>query len=245
MLRIAVVSPLFPTSSQPYRGAPIYRTVLALQRWAEVQVLCPLPAFPDFPIFHSRSLTYQEVDPEYSPPGMRTQYVPYPAFPVLSRLFNGRSCMRSLLPYLETIHPDIILAYWIYPEGYGALASGEHLNIPVIVGARGSDLKQVTDPFTHYMVRLTLRRASFVLTVSEDLRRKALRLGASPERVQTLPNGCDSSVFRLADSPSARLELGVKPATQVILFVGWLGPIKGVDELVDAAALLEFARPSG
>lgn len=238
-MRIAVVTPMFPTSARPYHGSAILQTVLALQKSADVEVFCPLATFPRW---HPMT-RYAPADLSYSPEGVRATYFEYPALPVVSRPWNGSNCARRLLPYLRDARADLILAYYLQPEGYAAVMVGEKLGLPVIVGSRGSDLHDIRDPFTRRAARLTVRRASFVLTVSEDLRRRAMDLGGVPEKVRTIHNGCDTSVFRPADRAAARAELGVASDAQLVLFVGWLAELKGVRELWTAALGLLSDHP--
>ena len=40
-MRITVISPLFPTKTERYRGNFIYNTVRSLQKHADLEVLCP------------------------------------------------------------------------------------------------------------------------------------------------------------------------------------------------------------
>lgn len=79
--------------------------------------------------------------------------------------------------------------------------------------------------------------------MSDHLRDQAVRLGASPEQSRTVRNGCDTSVFRLADRAAARARLGLDAESEVVVFVGWLAPTKGLRELVDAVIRLAAAHP--
>jgi glycosyltransferase involved in cell wall biosynthesis len=92
-------------------------------------------------------------------------------------------------------------------------------------------------------MRHTLREATHVIAVSEDLRENAIRLGVAPDRVTTVLNGCDRSVFHPRDRLAARKELGIDPADELLLFIGWISPTKGLVELVDAAAKLVAVHP--
>jgi len=241
--RIAVVTSLGPTRLEPYGGNPISQTVLALQRWAEVEVFYTQESFPRWRIFQPRKFLYSRVDSRYFPPGIRAELVSFPAFPFVTRPFNGRACSRHLLPYLEKARPDVILAYWLYPSGYGALLAGEKLGIPVIVGVRGSDLPAELDLLTGRLRKAAIRRASFVLTVSDELRLRAIRLGVPSERVRSIHNGCDSSVFQVADRQSARAQLGVESNAELIVFVGRLHPVKGLGDLMEAIPRLLPSYP--
>ncbi len=243
MIRIAVVTPLFPTRAEPYRGSPVSQTVLALQRRAQVEVFYVAAAFPRWRILGPRKFLYSAADPGRFLSGIRPTHISYPAFPLLSRPFNGETCARCLRPFLERARPEVILAYWLYPEGYGALLVGEKLGIPAILGVRGTDLRAVPDPLSHRLVKSALRRASFVITVSEELRQRAIGFGAPAGRVRTIRNGCDSSVFLLGERAAARARLGVPPDAQLALFVGRLMPVKGLSELTESVARLLPSHP--
>ncbi len=242
--RIAVVTPIFPNSAEPFKGIFVYQTVRALQKRADVEVFCPLAKFPRWRAFHPRFFPYQPVDLQYTVPEVKVNFFEYPSFPLLSRPFNGSLSAKRLKPLIEKARPDLILAYWVYPEGYGAVRTGEELGIPVVIGALGSDLRWISDYFTRRMVGKTLRRASGIITVSEELRQRALDYGVPAPRVQAILNGCDDTVFQPAKRSFARYELGLVEAAQVVLFVGRLAPVKGLPDLFDAIARLAPSNPN-
>src|SRR6266852_990113 len=163
MPRIAVVTPVFPNSNDPYRGIFNYHRVRALQKWADVEVNVLLPAYPRAKIFQPVTRSYPRIDPSYTVPGVKVRYIEYQVLPVISRPFNSSTCARRMLPYImkerEKDRPDLILAYWVYPEGMGAVMVGKKLGIPVIVQAVGTDLRVIPDSFTRLGVKRTLRRA--------------------------------------------------------------------------------------
>ena len=66
--------------------------------------------------------------------------------------------------------------------------------------------------------------------------------GADPNRLCTSPPGVDHRVFRPGSRRSARLRLGLGPGP-VVLFVGRIQPLKGVDVLLDAFARIEAIHP--
>src|ERR1019366_4967651 len=216
-------------------------TVVGLQRYADVRVLCPIPVYPAWSrLFRPHLLT--RLDTSYSPPGVNATYFSYPALPLISRPWNGAVCSRRLRPYLEKLRPAVVLSYWLYPEGYAAVRASHALGIPAIVGSRGSDLRRIPDPVTRRLVAKTLREADYVLTVSRELRSLALRLGAREDRSASILNGCDSNVFHPTDREAAREKLGILPGEKVILYVGRFVKAKGIPELTAAftALLNEF-----
>ena len=66
--------------------------------------------------------------------------------------------------------------------------------------------------------------------------------GADPNRLCTSPPGVDHRVFRPGSRRSARLRLGLGPGP-VVLFVGRIQPLKGVDVLLEAFARIGRLHP--
>ena len=63
--------------------------------------------------------------------------------------------------------------------------------------------------------------------------------GASPERVIDVPLGVDLELFTPVPKSRARSQLGLKHGEAILLFVGRIEPLKGIDLLIAAAAQLE------
>ena len=242
-LRIIVVTPVFPTSASPHRGIYIYNTVRSLQRHATVNVVSSTIKYPLRGAVHSNASQDRPANSNSSPREVNVRHINYPGLPVITRPINSISCRLAIESYVKSLEPDLILAFWTHPEGYAALTIGRHLNIPVIVGALGSDVL-VSKGVGKYLTMRTVTQADRVLTVSEDLRTSVISMGASAERVKTISNGCDRSVFFPRDRAASRAKLGIHLDARVVLFVGWLTPSKGLPELVAAFSQVrrEFAN---
>jgi teichuronic acid biosynthesis glycosyltransferase TuaC len=240
-LRVTVVTPIFPIPAQPYRGHSEYQLVLALSKHADVNVICP---FPRYPRWFQPSFDYRPPDLSYSPPGVATRYFEYPALPGLTRCINGLVCAKYLEAYFRECMPHVACNFWLYPEGYATVAVARKLGIPAVVGSIGSDLNRIADPASRWLTRLAMKRAAFVVTKSEHLRQEAIRMGINARKVRTVRNGCDASVFHLADRSAARVQLAVDDGAELVLFVGRLDPAKGIVELLEAFALLASRRPN-
>jgi glycosyltransferase involved in cell wall biosynthesis len=106
----------------------------------------------------------------------------------------------------------------------------------------GSDINRIGDPISRLLTRSVLREADFLITVSSDLRLKAIAMGASAERTRTVVNGCDLSVFHVRDRLEARRTLGIDPASRAVVYIGRMDVKKGLRELVEAAAVLRPER---
>ena len=110
---------------------------------------------------------------------------------------------------------------------------------PLVISLHGSDVFVAE---RHSVVgraaRWAFGRAGFVTACSDDLRRRALALGASADRSATVPYGVDATRFQ--PDPAARRRLrehwGVDDDTQVVLAVGRFVRKKGFEYLIDAIA---------
>jgi teichuronic acid biosynthesis glycosyltransferase TuaC len=241
--RITVVTSYFPIAEEPYKGHSAFQTLRFMKKDADIEVICPMSAYPRTKWLNPTGFRYRRVDLSYKPPEFKATYFEYPALPLVTRPFNGLTCAHLLKPYLLASKPDLILNYWIYPEGFAAVQLGRKYGIPVVVGSIGSDILRPGGPVSFRLMRYALRAATGVITVSEDLRQNAIKLGVAPEKVTTVLNGCDRSIFYARNRDQARVELGIPQDAELLLYVGWISPTKGLVELVDAVATLAPTHP--
>lgn len=239
-MRILIVTSQFPITGEPHRGRPILQTVRELARLAQVRVISPIATYPRWA--QPTSYLFRAAG-EHTVEGCDTRYVRYPALPALSRPFNGWLCGRALHRPLADFAPDVVLSYWLYPDAYGAMRAAARAGLPLVVGARGSDLR-VRDALSRRLTRPVLHAAKRVLVVSEDLGRVAVRdYGADPSRIRVIPNGCDASIFHPGDRDVARRALGLPAETELVVYVGRLVAEKGLRELCEATQALAATRP--
>lgn len=235
-LRILAVTSQFPLAAEPTRGRPLLQTLQALSRLATVRVASPVARYPAG--LHPRSYVYRDADATFQPVGCDTRYVHYPTLPLLGRVSNGAACARALKPVFEEFRPDVVLAYWLYPDAYGALQAAREARLPLVAGARGSDLR-VRDALSRRLTRPVVTGAQRLLVVSEDLARVAVdRYHADPERIRVIANGCDTGLFHLQSRAEARSRLGLAQDARLIVYVGRLVPEKGLGELLAAMTRL-------
>lgn len=244
MPRIVVVTPYFPSSAHPHSGRSSYETLKELRRYADIQVICPIATYPQWSFLRPRSYLYRRASLDYAPPLISTRYLEYPVFPFLSRGVNGFVCAARIRALVEESRPDLVLNYWLYPEGYAAVSVARRLGVPSIVCSIGSDIRRIPEAVTRWFTICTMRRASAVLTVSRELRERVIGLGIPGEKVHAVLNGCDSQVFHPADRDAARRALGIAPQAELIVYAGSLIPTKGLRELKQAFLQLRPRRPN-
>jgi teichuronic acid biosynthesis glycosyltransferase TuaC len=241
VLKIAVVTRYFPSSAEPWQGRSAYQTLRVLARQADVQVFYPNATYPSF--LKPRNRIYDQLDASFSPPDVNVTYYNYSALPLVSRPFNGSMAARCLLPHVRSFAPDLIFSIFLYPEGYAALKIGQALSVPVVAMGIGSDIHSIGDRISAMHTRTLLREVDSLIAVCDDLRNKAVAMGAPPEKTRAIVNGCDLSIFRVGDRLEARHKLQIDPAAEAVVYIGRMDVKKGLRELVEAATALHPQRP--
>jgi len=144
---------------------------------------------------------------------------------------------RIVAERLRATHYDVVHAHWVVPNA--ALVSGlvRSHGVPLVVSLHGSDVfvAETLLP-ARVLAGRTLRQAGAVTACSADLHRRALRLGARPERTRTVPYGVDSVEDGDVDVGAVRAQLGAPPGTTLVLALGRLVEKKGFAYLIQAAA---------
>lgn len=239
-MRIAVITRYFPSSTEPWQGRSAYQTLRVLARRADVHVFCPHASYPSF--LRPRGSHGQALDLSYSPPDVAASYFNFPSLPVVSRPINGWMASRAVFPAVRDFAPDLIFSLILYPDAYAALRIGKALSVPVVAMSIGSDINRIEDKITAMHTGVVLRQADFLVTVSSDLRQKAVGMGATANRARSVVNGCDLSVFRVRDRMEARKALNIASDAEAIVYIGRMDVKKGLRELVEAAVSLRKQR---
>jgi glycosyltransferase involved in cell wall biosynthesis len=130
------------------------------------------------------------------------------------------------------LRPDVVHAHWIVPAGLVAWVLRRLTGVPYVVTAHGADAYTLRSGIALRLKRAVLRRAAATLPVSAAIGAELAPLGSVGEAV---PMGVD--VRRI------RREVGERaPEAGRVLLIGRLVQKKGVDMLLDAAALVPDAH---
>jgi teichuronic acid biosynthesis glycosyltransferase TuaC len=242
MLRIAVVTHYFPSSIEPWQGRSAYQTLRVLARMTDLHVFCAHPKYPS--LLNPRRARKGKLDSTFSPPDVEASYHTFPSLPLVSRPTNGLMAAHVLSSHVRTFAPDLIFSFILYPDSYAGLKIARSLGVPLAAMSIGSDINRIGDSITARLTRTVLREADALLTVSDDLRVKAVAMGAPSERAHAVVNGCDLGVFHPRDRLEARRTLGIDAAAEAVVYIGRTDLRKGLRELVEAAALVRPQRPN-
>jgi glycosyltransferase involved in cell wall biosynthesis len=158
----------------------------------------------------------------------------------------GTGALSALLLFMQMLFPalalrrrfgfDFIDAHFGYPEGIAAALLSAALGRPFTITLRGAELLHSGYPLRRWLMSWAMRRARIVITVSEQLRQLAVRLGAAS--VVVIPNGLDSSIYYPRDREQMRAKHGLRREAKIILTAGHLIKLKGHQHAVAALAQL-------
>lgn len=147
---------------------------------------------------------------------------------------TGRS--SRIVALLRRLRPAVVHAHF-GGDGWLISASAQRLGVPLVVTVHGHDVtRQPASTGPHGVryrrnLRQAFERATVVIAVSEFIRGRAIALGADPAKVRVHYTG--------VPVPPAPPE---QPKLWDLMFVGRFVEKKGVDDLLEAVALLD-SRP--
>jgi glycosyltransferase involved in cell wall biosynthesis len=245
-MRILTLTNLYPTPFHPTRATFNRQQLGLLAKQHPVAVIAPILWTEEWaarlrggrPLPRGRRVTCNGITVDHP------RYI-YP--PKILRGWYGYCFRESVRPAfrraLAEFRPDLVFAPWAYPDGWAAVELGHRAGLPVVIKVHGSDILQLSlYPRRSRGTIEALRRADGIIAVSHDLKGRVVALGADPDRVRVVYDGIDPGRFHPGPRDAARARLAREIAMQgrVVLFIGNLVPVKGLEVLIDA-----FARLAG
>ena len=112
---------------------------------------------------------------------------------------------------------------------------------PLITTFHGSDaLKEpFRNRFYYILQKFIISRSDHIIAVSNDIKNTLIRrLNANPEKISVISCGVDTSTFVPMNKVEVRKKLGIEKDIKVVLFVGRITYMKGVDILFQCALMM-------
>lgn len=243
-MRVLVLTNLYPNAYQPTRAAFNRQQLAALATMHAVRVIAPI-AWTDE--WRARRKGRPPL-----PPGRTatTDGIPvhHPRYLFPPKVFRNTygSCFlecvrRSFDIAVREFRPDVLFSLWAYPDGWAAVRLARRAGLPLAIKVHGSDVLLAD----HYRGRAAntaeaLRAADAVIAVSYHLADHVREQGVDPARIHVVDSGVNAELFCPGPRDAARARLGLDD-TPLVLFVGNLVPVKGLDTLLAACAKLRDA----
>lgn len=238
-MRVLFYSSIFPRSWNAIRGIYCFHVCRALVELGhEVAVVSP------------RGWLERAGAPA-SLPGLSELKVEYPLYVYPPRVlqseydrFMALSSCRAMGRAMKRLRPDCILSYWVHPDGAVAARYARAAGIPSAVIVGGSDvlvLARRADRRRRAVVR-ALQDIDAIITVGRQLADVVEALGIPAGKVHVVYQGVDDTLFHPGPVAEARQRLGIAETGKVLVSIGSLVPVKGVDVLLEAMSLLAARR---
>ncbi len=228
--KIVIITNLYPLPWQPTRATFNYQQFSLLAQELDVHILIPV-AFPDW-FKHRKQVSSNS----------KIKIVPYIYLPKFGRRFYSTLMYWSLKltswSWLKKINPSKIMASWAFPDGVAAQKLASDLNCDFYLKVHGSDINMhTTFPARCQQIVKMANNAKGILSVSQDLANKMIKLGIDEQKIQVIYNGVNLDNF----TPNLKTTSTDAP---YILFIGNLKKEKGVMELLHAFKIIFKAHPA-
>jgi len=243
-MRLLFITNIFPSPLLPTKGPFNFQLVRALSRRHQVRVVAPLAWTDELAARRkgARLPPGRRSEPE-APPGGQGEHPRYYFTPKILRGQYGRfmwhSVRRVVLSQLDKFQPDVVLGYWVHPDGEVAVRAARLAGVPSAVIVGGSDvLLLAQSPGRRRRILKVLHATDAVIPVSDDLKTKLIGIGIAADKVHVVPRGVDSDRFSPGSRDDSRRKLNIRPDARVVVWVGRMVPVKGLDVLLDACGRL-------
>jgi phosphatidyl-myo-inositol dimannoside synthase len=153
--------------------------------------------------------------------------------------------IRTARRVARTAGATMMHGHWVVPGGFMARRA-VGASLPLVTSLHGSDVYMAE---RHALVRRAaagvFRSSAWVTACSEDLRSRAIALGADRSRSEVVPYGVDTARFRPSTSArhDVRARLNLPDSARIVFTAGRLVSKKGFEYLIDASARLARRWP--
>jgi len=244
---LVVFSALFPSAARPGAGLFIRERMFRVAQHRPLAVVSPQPWFPGQSLIRLLRPGYRPQAPALEiQQGVRVYHPRFLSVPGLLRQFDGWSMALAsfwLMRRLKRQGAQLVDAHFAYPDGEAATRLGRWLDLPVTVTLRGTEVPHSRNPALRPRLARTLQAATRVFSVSDSLRRLAIELGTSVEKIEVVGNGVDTSRFHPVDRAAARNKYGLPMDARVLVTVGALVERKGMHRVIDVMPALIKRHP--
>lgn len=151
---------------------------------------------------------------------------------------------RHLRAVVKEFQPEAVVSYWAHPDGEVGLRIAQAAKIPSVVIVGGSDVLLLPrDQRRRPKIERVLRESSAVMTVCDGLRQSVVDLGADAKQVVTIYQGVDDELFHPGSQADARQALSLPSDRRLLLWVGRMVDVKGLDTLIESFDLAQQRVP--
>lgn len=241
-MRLLFLTNIFPNPYQSNLGIFNLQLAQALAREHELRVISPIAWVNEWR-FQRQGCEALGRQRRRVLEGIQVHYPRYYYPPGILRTQFGRFLWRSIRPTVDRLlasyQPEAILSYWVHPDGEAAVRLARLLSVPALVMAGGTDVLLLgRRGARREKLRAVLQAADAIVPVSHDIKEKILDFDVAPEKVHVVARGIDAERFAPGDRQEARQRLGLATEGKIVVWVGRMVPVKGLNVLLEACAKL-------
>ncbi|MBI4638176.1 MAG: glycosyltransferase [Candidatus Rokubacteria bacterium] len=156
----------------------------------------------------------------------------------IDRLYGPRT-LRAQVRFASDLRRDriqVVHTYNFYPTVF-AVPVAKLIGVPAVVSIR--DTGVYLSSWQRRVQRLVCRLADRIVANAEAVRQWLVTDGYDPRKIAVIRNGVDLSAFGVSRCDGrVRQELGLRAGVPVVTVLSRLKPLKGLEDFVDAAALV-------
>jgi len=233
-LKILAISYLFPNCNQPNHGIFVLNRLKAMSKYADITVINPIADSP----LHKKISKFSHLEsiPELENIGGINVYHPrYFSIPGHLKSIEVLTYRRAVQKVLNEIGYDfdLIDLHWTFPDLPCGNWLSNKINKPFNVTLRGMEAFHLQDSgLRKHIVAHYLKKAHKVISLSEEMARKADELSNTAAKTVVIRNGVDTDKFYYLDQSECRDELSLSQKEKIVLSVGALIHRKGFDLVI-------------
>ena len=240
-MRVLVFTTLFPNAADPGKAVFVEQRLLhlAASKQVEARVLAPVPWFPSTNPRFGQYARFAGAPRKEQRHGIPVEHPRYLVIPKVGMTMAPFLLAAACLGHIRRIHAewpfDVIDAHYYYPDGVAAAMLGRHLNVPVVITARGSDITLIPKArMARKLITWAAKSSGASIAVCRSLKEHMAQLGIDASRVTVLRNGVDLIRFHPVERAAARQKLGIATRAPLLLSVGLLIERKGHHLVMEA-----------
>ncbi|MDD2889370.1 MAG: glycosyltransferase family 4 protein [bacterium] len=165
---------------------------------------------------------------------------------IIKSVKSERNIFSYFMFYLKSIYYILFKKYDVVHAHYGfhsALPAVVFKRKKLIITYHGSDA--LLEPYRNFLYnflhRVTIKRADFIIAVSEGIKQALIReFNINELKISVISCGVDTNLFSATlNKKGLRKELNLPESKKIILFVGEVSYNKGVDIIYECAKVLK------
>lgn len=255
-MKLIVLSTNYPKNLFAHQGTFIAEQVKAIKKQisGDITVISPVPWSIRILWFIKKWRKYGQIERENIQEEVKVYYpryfiIPGKFFLPFRGFFIYLSTRLIIKKLLRTNKSKTILhSHSVLPEGLTGTLLKLEFNIPHLCTIHGSDINiyPYRDKVSYWLTKYVLKNCDYIVAVSCKLKEKAQLIVEGLSNILVIYNGADNKKFRPIPKELSMQKLGINERNKVIMFIGNLIPIKGVDNLIKAFYnLIEESKRDG